>query len=293
MPLVLAYTIVFSSALLAFELVALPIPSELSSVPDLDLTGFGHGEGGPSFLSLLVKTARATAYPGIPAAGAFAFPTLRAVRILCRSCCQRWGRQGRRQGTNEGPGSPHGQRLDPRVVWRVYPRELTLVAWLIVAAGWELTSVLVLRSHRLSVPEKFGGLPASLRPPSGASLFCRRGPFALSRHPINLGLLGTVAGFAAADGSAMVAAAAVLFSGHLVSKTLSEEEWLRSNYGEDTWRSGVAHIPLLAPPWCLALGAVSALFLNSPMKDTVASALAATRRQLGRRHLPAADCDEL
>ena len=129
---------------------------------------------------------------------------------------------------------------------------LGIAAFLAGAAGWELLAVVVLRRHRFET-----GI-------TGEGPLCSTGPYRLSRHPINVGLLATAVGFAAAFPSPATLAGCGLFALHLAAKTEEEELWLEEHYGTAQWLPYADATPRFLPQWlglCLAAGALAGLLL--------------------------------
>ena len=110
------------------------------------------------------------------------------------------------------------------------------VAFFIIAAAcWELVAVLELREHRQRT-----GI-------NGDGPLCATGPYGLSRHPINVGLLCTALGFTLAYPSLLGLAGSLIFTIHLMSKTRDEEQWLQDHYGLEKWEAYAAMTPMLLP----------------------------------------------
>jgi len=208
----------------AFELIFLPIPSELSSVPDIEGDGL-------SFIAAFVAL-----WAALPAALAFGLPVYHAALSFSRA----------RVASNDCGGA--GALGDDRDVDYV---RASLAVHLIGFSAWGLDAVLVLRQHRsAAVAEHNSG--------STAATLCKEGPFAISRHPINLGLVATAsafAGLATADNFSplLTVAGAVLFVLHLARKMTDEDAWLANHFNAEPWNAYAAATPLMGPAWLLAL----------------------------------------
>ena len=75
-----------------------------------------------------------------------------------------------------------------------------------------------------------------------------RGPYALVRHPMYLGLLVFGAGLGIAYDSALSLGLALLFSVPLLLHALIEEQMFARHFG-DEWRDYRARVPMLVPGW--------------------------------------------
>ena len=239
---VLASAVVASFAVLVAELKWLPIPSELSE--------FEKGPEQSGIDAHYAHAARTILYPGVPALLAFVVPALRALSTLLRCVCG--GPSRDEDDSDDGeylhhyhhPGlpltvsRPRGaaeRRRRMRCCLRV---GLALFLWATTCR--ELWAVLVLRRCRLVE----GAI-------SGEGPLCNDGPFALSRHPINVGLLATAAGYAAAEPSYATAGGCGLFALHLWAKMGEEELWLRSHFGEDKHEAYARATPVFLPRWLM------------------------------------------
>jgi protein-S-isoprenylcysteine O-methyltransferase Ste14 len=73
------------------------------------------------------------------------------------------------------------------------------------------------------------------------------GPYALVRHPIYTGLLLAVLATAIMRGTVLTYVGAVVFGGGLFIKARLEEQFLRSELGEDDYRNYARRVPMLVP----------------------------------------------
>ena len=160
--------VLFTASIRALELVALPIASELSSVPELSVK----------------RIVVAAVWPGIPAFLAFGRPVYRASIAVRRL-------RGAGRFTQRSSASSNSAIL-------------VVVFTNLAAAAWGLVSVIVLRGHKEAEPTSL----------------CAKGPFRLSRHPINMGLIWTAVGFASADAAPSTVVGALLFTAHLFKKVI-------------------------------------------------------------------------
>ena len=75
-----------------------------------------------------------------------------------------------------------------------------------------------------------------------------RGPYAIVRHPMYLGLLVYGAGLGIAHDSALSLGLALIFLVPLVLHALIEEQLFARHFGED-WTAYRARVPMLVPGW--------------------------------------------
>jgi len=73
------------------------------------------------------------------------------------------------------------------------------------------------------------------------------GPYALVRHPIYTGLLVAVVATALMSGTVLPYFGAAVFAIGLVIKARLEEQFLRSELGEDNYRNYARRVPMLVP----------------------------------------------
>jgi hypothetical protein len=179
-----ALTVVGSAILLMFELVILPIPSELSSVPDPEES-----------LNQPLTTFLAMLWPGLPSLLVFGVPVYRSIFAIIRP-------------------APSNDLQRPRFIHTV-----SVVTWLSCASLWEIYSVIVLRNHRLKAYEE-GRVHETPHGVMRGSL-CQEGPFSMSRHPINFGLMWTALAYSMIDGTFIVYTCCVLFCFHLATKVIT------------------------------------------------------------------------
>ena len=74
---------------------------------------------------------------------------------------------------------------------------------------------------------------------------CATGPYGLSRHPINVGLLCTALGHTGLSFPAWSCWSYIYI--HLMGKTRDEEQWLQDHYGLEKWEAYAAMTPVLLP----------------------------------------------
>jgi len=206
-----AAAVLFNALLMAIELTVLPISAELSSLPSIP--GAVHGDidvvtGKFVFSSALRVTVQMISFliwPGSVVAAAFGFPIWWAIKSLFQR--------------STGPKKKSSWAVASPWTWR----ELVISSLILTAAAWELIAVLELRKHRASQRDELMGHSTngdhSGREEKRFHFFCRTGPFAICRHPINFGLLCTAGAFAVAVPSSPLSwASAIAFTLHLVAK---------------------------------------------------------------------------
>jgi len=205
-----AAAVLFNALLMAIELTVLPISAELSSLPSIPSV---HGDidvvtGTFVFSSALRVTVQMISFliwPGSVIASAFGFPIWWAIKSLFQR--------------STGPKKKSSLAVASPWTWR----ELVISSLILAAAAWELIAVLELRKHRASQRDELMRHSTngdhSGREEKPFHFFCRTGPFAICRHPINFGLLCTAGAFAVAVPSSPLSwASAIAFTLHLVAK---------------------------------------------------------------------------
>lgn len=182
-----AYGVIISFLLLIFELAFLPIPSELSSMPDEQQP---FHEPFKIFIKLI--------WPGIPAILAFTAPVARCLISLYHDSpiCSK-------------------KKMNSRHKTHIY-HSMMMIGWICCASVWELSSVLVLRTHRINAEIENALVETAIGMKRGS--LCEEGPFYYSRHPINLGLIWTTMTFSVIDASKLTIICSILFCVHLVNK---------------------------------------------------------------------------
>lgn len=214
---VVASMVILSASLLIIELVALPISSELSSVPSVQV-GLSSQQSLWDYnivvtvASSTLRIVSAMIWPGMAAASSFGIPVWWAQRSLRRKPLVT-------KGNSSTTTAAHAQ-----LAWS----ERLLAASILAAALWELWAVLELRRHQAAArhqPEE------KEEAQEGQDLFfCRTGPYALCLHPINTGLMWTAGAFAAAvPSSPLCWTASAAFVVHLVGKVMGwiQDWWER------------------------------------------------------------------